>query len=115
MGYNESEKIWALCNSLSGQAIAAVASLPTALCNSQSYESLKSTLSKYFGVASTPQVALSRLLSRKQAPAESLREYANSIRDLATAAFPSDPVVALVSFYRGPRKQDDSRSTVLSR
>ena len=35
-----------------------------------------------------------RLLSQKQAPDESLRDYANSIRSLAAAAFPSDSMEA---------------------
>jgi len=94
MGHSDHEKFWALCNSLSGQAVAAVASLPSDLCESQDYNSLKRILSKYFGVSSTPQVVLLRLLPRKQAPDESLRDYANSIRSLAAAAFPSDPMEA---------------------
>ena len=81
-------------NSLSGQAIAAVESLLTDVCASQNYPTLRENLNKYVGIASTHQVRLLRLLSRKQSPDESLNEYANSIRAIAAVALPGDPEVA---------------------
>jgi len=93
MGYSESDQFWALCNSISGQAIAAVASLPTDLYENQDHTLLRRILSKYFGVSSTPQVSFCvSFFGSHSLTSPSVTE--NSIRSLAAAAFPSDPMEA---------------------
>ena len=76
LGWNEVESSWALLNSLTGRAAAAVSSLLEDLQTKPQYSFLRRWLQNRFGTKTNPRVARMELFQRQQGLDESLEDFA---------------------------------------
>ena len=92
LDWTDIEASWALLNSLTGRAAAAVSSLPEDLQADPQYSLLRRWLQDRFGTKTDPRVARMELFHRHLD--ESLEEFATALETLAADAYPEDSTAA---------------------